>query len=168
MPTPVTIRPATPADIPTIATLADVIWRQHYPAIISMAQIDYMLAQRYNPAALQHQISGPDQWLDLALADEQVVGFTQYYRNGPGEMKLDKLYLLPDLHGQGLGSQLLQHVVAQAQARQCTTLILAVNKHNAKAIAAYTRNGFSVRDSVTVDIGQGYLMDDFVMVKNIG
>ncbi|MDN3579168.1 GNAT family N-acetyltransferase [Chitinimonas viridis] len=168
MPTPVTIRPATPADIPTIATLADIIWRQHYPAIISMAQIDYMLAQRYNPTALLHQISGPDQWLDLALAGEQVIGFTQYYCNAPGEMKLDKLYLLPDLHGQGLGSQLLRHVVAQAQARQCTTLVLAVNKHNAKAIAAYTRNGFTVRDSVTVDIGHGYLMDDFIMVKNIG
>jgi ribosomal protein S18 acetylase RimI-like enzyme len=47
----------------------------------------------------------------------------------------------------------------------CTTLILAVNKRNEKAIAAYRKQGFAVRDSVCVDIGNGFVMDDFIMAK---
>ena len=40
-----------------------------------------------------------------------------------------------------------------------------MNKHNAGAIAAYRRLGFAMREEVVVDIGNGYVMDDYVMAK---
>ena len=45
-------------------------------------------------------------------------------------------------------------------------LILSVNKRNAKAIAAYKRNGFVIAESVVTDIGGGFVMDDYIMAKN--
>jgi len=42
-----------------------------------------------------------------------------------------------------------------------------VNKRNAKAIAAYQRNGFVIADSVVTDIGHGFVMDDFIMTKKL-
>ena len=49
--------------------------------------------------------------------------------------------------------------------RNAGTLILNVNKHNAPSIAFYERCGYAVRESVVVDIGGGFVMDDHVMAK---
>jgi RimJ/RimL family protein N-acetyltransferase len=46
-------------------------------------------------------------------------------------------------------------------------LILSVNKRNTKAITAYKRNGFAIVESVVTDIGGGFVMDDYVMDKEL-
>jgi ribosomal protein S18 acetylase RimI-like enzyme len=46
-------------------------------------------------------------------------------------------------------------------------LRLNVNKYNAKAIKAYQRNNFVTVESVKIDIGNGFFMDDFVMEKEL-
>jgi len=79
---------------------------------------------------------------------------------------LHKLYLLPELHSRGLGSRLLQHVEREVRAGGGRRLMLSVNKRNAKAIAAYRRNGFVIADSVVTDIGNGFVMDDYIMAKD--
>ncbi len=83
------------------------------------------------------------------------------------EFKLHKLYLLPELHGRGLGSLLLQHVEREVRAGAGRRLILYVNRRNTKAITAYKRNGFAVTESVVTDIGNGFVMDDYVMTKEL-
>jgi ribosomal protein S18 acetylase RimI-like enzyme len=69
------------------------------------------------------------------------------------------------MHGRGLGSRLLQHVEQEVRAGAGRRLILSVNKRNARAIAAYKRNGFVVVESVVTDIGGGFVMDDYIMAK---
>ncbi|MDQ5888997.1 MAG: hypothetical protein RL210_1625 [Pseudomonadota bacterium] len=160
------IRACRTSELPTLAELARHIWQQHYPAIISQAQIDYMLQQRYHPAALQTELDTPQHWLDGLWLGETMLGFANYFCTGqPAEMKLDKLYLHPHWHGRGLGSLLLEYVTARARQHGCDTLTLAVNKHNTTAIKAYRRNGFEVAEQVVVDIGNGFVMDDFIMSK---
>ena len=81
--------------------------------------------------------------------------------------KLHKIYLHPDWHGRGLGSRLLQHCECESRKRGALQLVLAVNKRNAKAIATYQRNGFVIAESVVKDIGGGFVMDDFIMAKEL-
>jgi len=71
------------------------------------------------------------------------------------------------LHGRGLGSRLLRHCEREVRAGGAHRLILSVNKRNARAIAAYRRNGFVIADSVVTDIGGGFVMDDYVMAKSL-
>ena len=80
-----------------------------------------------------------------------------------GEAKLDKLYVLPSRQRHGLGGRLIARVAERARAAGATTLILNVNKHNAQAIRAYEQHGFAIREAVVVDIGDGFVMDDYVM-----
>ena len=82
-------------------------------------------------------------------------------------MKLHKLYLLAELRGRGLGSRLLLFCEDAARAAGARRLVLNVNKRNDRAIAAYRRNGFRVAASVVNDIGGGFVMDDFVMAKEL-
>jgi hypothetical protein len=46
-------------------------------------------------------------------------------------------------------------------------LRLFVNKHNVQAVRAYLRQGFVFDQDVITDIGDGFVMDDFVMVKHL-
>ena len=156
----------TTADFETLARLAEAIWRAHYTKIISSAQIDYMLAGRYTPEKLRPYLNGEDRWLMLMRIDSRAVGYCSYaLTENPGEMKLEQLYLLPELRGQGLGKLMLSHVEEQARARGRSTLLLQTNKRNDIAIAFYRKAGFTVREEVVFDIGGGFVMDDYVMEK---
>ena len=82
-------------------------------------------------------------------------------------MKLDKLYVLPSAAARGVGGALIARVAAKAREAGAASLILNVNKHNAQAIRAYEKHGFAVKKAVVVDIGDGYVMDDYVMAKRL-
>ena len=94
------------------------------------------------------------------------MGFCGYEPIGR-ELKLHKLYLEVSEHGRGLGSQMLKHVEDQARRRGLPTVVLGVNRGNAKAIRAYERNGYRVRQELKTDIGGGFVMDDFIMEKQV-
>jgi ribosomal protein S18 acetylase RimI-like enzyme len=163
-----TIVSATEADLGEVAALAGVIWRRHYPSIISHSQIDYMLEHGYSHEALSRFIEEEGAGLLLVRDGERLVGFAAYHRvDPPGELKLQKLYVHQDLQRRGVGSRLIATAEATARAQCCSALILNVNKSNVQAIRAYEKNGFAVRESVVVDIGNGFVMDDYIMAKAI-
>lgn len=162
----VKILDATEADLPALAELAGIIWRQHYPGIISLAQIDYMLGKMYALDTLQDEMRSKNIRFVRLLVDDRFIGFASYGpQPEPGVMKLHKCYLLPEMHGRGLGSLLLQHCEDEARKLGARRLSLAVNKHNTKAVAAYRRNGFLVTESAITDFGNGFVMDDYLMTK---
>lgn len=165
MPQDIRILPAAEADLPAISTLAGIIWRAHYPGIITHEQIDYMLAWMYDPQVMARELRAGVRYEKL-LVDGTLSGFAAWApATAAGECKLHKLYVLPALHGQGIGSQLLGHVLVAARKAGFHAISLQVNKRNEKAIAAYTRNGFVIQESIRDDIGRGFVMDDFVMAR---
>lgn len=162
------ISPVSSADVDAIAALARIVWQDAYPGIITPAQIDYMLEQRYNRLRLLEELGMPNLWWDKATVDGKLTAFAStLMTEKPDELKLDKLYVDPLRQRLGLGGRLIAHVAERALAQGCTTLILAVNKRNEPAIAAYTKHGFVVRDAVRVDIGNDFVMDDFIMAKSL-
>lgn len=165
----VELRPARRDELPTVQRLAHAIWHAHYPGIITTGQIDYMLARGYAPEALGSLLDRPDRGLELALVAGEPAGFAAWYvTDDPAEAKLDKLYVLQSQQRKGVGGRLIARVVELARIAGATALILNVNKGNAKAIRAYEKHGFAVREAVVNDIGNGYVMDDYVMARAIG
>ncbi len=163
------IEPVHETDINELIALASDIWYRHYPDMITVEQIEYMLAQRYHPAAIRAQLASGSAWWDKLIMDGTMVGFSSCERSEhPEEMKLDKVYVSYDLRGRGLGSLLIRNAEARARTLGCTRLYLQVNKNNRSAIEAYRRNGFSVAQAAKFDIGNGFYMDDYVMAKALG
>jgi hypothetical protein len=67
--------PARQVDVPTIRRLARLVWHAHYPGIITVAQIDYMLERGNSTAALEEFLDRPHRGLLLALVDGEPAGF---------------------------------------------------------------------------------------------
>jgi diamine N-acetyltransferase len=161
------VEPATAEHLPEIAVLAGMVWRAHYPGIISHEQIDYMLARMCAVEVMHRELSNGTAY-DRLLVNEELRGFASYAPTRTvGEFKLHQLYIHPDAQRQGLGGLLLARVQNVARERGFEVLVLAVNKRNTNAITAYRKHGFTIRESVVVDIGDGFVMDDFVMVKTV-
>lgn len=154
------ILPAGPEHVADIARLATIVWRAHYPGIISHEQIDYMLAKMYDLDVLRSEIAAGITYL-RAVENGQLFGFAAY---GPAnnEIKLHKLYVDRQHQRRGIGKALINHVERACDGR---ALMLTVNRRNHKAIAAYQKHGFVIRESVVADIGDGFVMDDYVMAK---
>ncbi len=162
------IEPVTEADVEPLVALAREIWYAHYPDIIGAAQIEYMLAQRYGLETVRAELRQGDVWWDKLMTGGAMAGFASYFLTGAaGEMKLDKLYVRPDSQRRGYGGLLVARACDVARDRGCTRLALAVNKRNRSAIAAYLKYGFRIADATVKEIGGGYLMDDYIMVKAI-
>ncbi len=158
------IRSATSAELPLMEQLARKIWPFAYGKILDRKQIEYMIKLMYALPVVQEEVASGIVY-ELILDGENPIGFISYgpYKADPPTIKLHKLYLDPSYHGRGIGSMALQHALASARLAKARFLRLNVNKYNAPAIRAYQRNGFVQVESVKVDIGNGYFMDDFVM-----
>jgi GNAT superfamily N-acetyltransferase len=162
------LRPLEERDFDAVAALARSIWLAHYTTIITTEQIEFMLRGRFAPDNLRIYLRAEDRWMDLLEVDGELAGYCSYALTSEiEEMKLEQLYLLPRLHGLGLGAMMLGHVERRTLERGSRTLILQVNKRNEKAITLYRRSGFATREEVVVDIGGGFVMDDYVMEKHL-
>lgn len=162
------IEPAAPVDAERIAALAREIWCAHYPAIIGVAQIEYMLGQRYDPALIRAELARCGLWWDKLTVGDELAGFASYFlADRPQQMRLDKIYVHPRRQRRGYGALLIEHACARAREQGCTKLWLAVNKNNRNAIAAYLKHGFAVADAVVTDIGEGFVMDDYIMARSL-
>ncbi len=162
------LEPLREQDFDTVARLADTIWRGHYGTLISMAQIDYMLDGRYTPQNLGRYIDSDERWMRVLRVDGLPVGYCSWSLDAnPEEVKLEQLYLLADHKGKGLGGLMMRAVEDACRALGRPVLYLTVNRGNLDSIAIYRKSGFEVRGEVVFDIGNGYVMDDYVMAKRI-
>jgi diamine N-acetyltransferase len=162
-----TFEKAAVTDIPLIQELAHKIWYGYYPAIISVEQINYMLELMYGSATLYHELTSHVIY-ELVMDHQVTIGYLSYqYEQAQHRVKLNKLYLLPEYHGQGIGQSMLSHVQEESKCYKADQIYLTVNKNNEKAIKAYKKFGFAVTESIVNDIGGGHVMDDFIMTYEI-
>src|SRR5262249_7213815 len=98
-------------ELSDVQRLAGIIWRAHYPGIITHAQIDYMLERGYALPVLEGLLSGHDRGLELAMVDGEIAGFAAWYMTEDrAAAKLDKLYVLQSRQRLGLGGRLIARV----------------------------------------------------------
>ena len=159
------IEPVDEADLPKVRDLAERIWRSSYAGLLSPGQIEYMLDWMYSLERLRRDWTSGVVF-HWPIVDQIPVGYMATPTDPHAAvLHLHKLYVLPQFQGKGLGGRLLEHAFQAATQAGCRTVRLHVNKGNLRAIACYHRHGFLKEASVVNDIGGGYFMDDYVMVR---
>lgn len=165
-----------------LAELAGEIWREYWPDHIGAAQTEYMIEHFQSLDAIKRQMASEDYEYWFAYADEaefddevaasskwgRLVGFT----GGHNEFEtnrffISKIYLLDSARGHGFSRRIINFYVALCKTRDLDAMYLTVNKYNELGIRAYIGTGFETIDSVETDIGEGFIMDDFIMEKKV-
>ena len=149
--------------LPIVIDLTKKIWPVAYGEILSKAQLDYMIHKFYNETALRELMQKGHVFYLAQDENEKYVGFLSYELNcEPNKTKIHKIYVLPETQGTGLGRQFFELVKEKAIENQQNAIFLNVNKYN-NAIHFYTKLGFVKLKDEVIDIGNGYVMDDYVM-----
>jgi N-acetylglutamate synthase-like GNAT family acetyltransferase len=161
MSTSLHIRAADINDIATIREIATITWPVAYGSYISKAQLDYMLDMMYSITSLLDQISKGHQFY-IAEHNSTPIGFASVSKEEENSCKLNKLYVLPTAQKTGAGKALLQKSIDYAISNAAGCLYLQVNKQN-NAQHFYSKHGFTVREASILEIGGGYIMDDYIM-----
>ncbi len=155
------IRKAILSDIPIIKEIAEKAWRPTYDHILTEQQTLYMLELMYNSLTLENQINGNIEFFMVDL-DQETVGYFAIENVNEQIVKLHKLYLDPTQKQKGLGRKIIQYIKDWTLGNQRKSIILNVNKNNS-AVQFYLKMGFIIIEELILDIGEGYVMDDYVM-----
>ena len=163
----ITISQATRKDIPIIQEIAHTTWPITYGAILSTAQLEYMMDLMYSDASLLELFKKKSLFF-LAYEDDSCLGFTNCENNylNKKTTRIHKIYILPKAQGKGVGKLLVEKVIALAKENHSEVVSLNVNKFN-KAVDFYKKMGFEIVTQEDVDIGNGYLMEDYRMELKI-
>ncbi len=159
---------ATTDHIYNIQVLSNVIWPATFSNILSQEQISYMMDMMYSTSSLEKQINELNHHYLLAEEDGEYLGYLSYELNYKGTpiTKIHKIYVLPSIQGKGVGRLFIDAVSKLALKNNNTLLSLNVNRYN-RAIDFYKRMGFDFFASENIEIGNGFLMEDFVMNKDL-
>lgn len=156
----------TQQQIEAVAALARQIWYQHFTPIIGEAQVAYMLEQFQSAEAIYQQTTFENVLYFAAKKDQQMMGYMAIIVDpAQNRIMLSKLYVSETLRGMGIGKALLRHAEQIGRQTGKTHLWLTVNRNNHHTISWYQRQGFAIIDEQKKDIGNGFVMDDFIMEK---
>ena len=149
-----------------IRNIAEETWPVAYGEILSTAQLKYMFDMMYTTTSLLEQATKNNLQFILAKEENDYVGFAsfEYDMNQTNKTKIHKIYILPENQRKGIGKKLIDFITIEAKIKKDIAIFLNVNKYN-KAIHFYTKLGFSKVKEEVIDIGNGYVMDDYVMEK---
>ena len=144
----------------SVYAVAEPIWEQYYTPIIGEEQVEYMIEKFLSPDAIVEQINSGYEYF-LFSYDYTFAGFAAIEERGE-ELFLSKLYIDQEFRGKGIGKYMFQKFVEIAKMRNLKKIWLTCNRNNTNSIAIYEHLGFKkVREEVT-DIGNGFVMDDFI------
>ena len=149
-----------------IRIIAQETWPIAYGAILSMEQLEYMFDMMYSTKSLLEQAAKKNLQFILAKVGSEYLGFASYEINinQTNKTKIHKIYILPTSQGKGIGKELIDFITVAAKSEENSAIVLNVNKYNL-AQHFYIKLGFfNVKEEV-IAIGNGYVMDDYVMEK---
>lgn len=153
-------------DIWIIQALSNQIWPHTFRDILTEEQMRYMMNMMYSSHALEDQMEKHGHHYLLIKDGDEYIGYTSYeigYKSSE-LTKIHKIYVLPSTQGKGIGRKLIAEI--ETIARKCNDkgLILNVNRYN-PAIEFYKLQGFDIVGEEDIDIGNGFLMEDYIMQK---
>lgn len=156
----------TPDEIAALADLAREIWFEYYVPLIGRDQVEYMVAKFQSADAILAQMAQGYEYFRVRHPEFGPIGYTAVQEQADRSLFISKLYLLRERRGLGTGRHIMAFIEGLAGERGLGRLWLTVNKGN-PAVAAYQRLGFHIAEAIVMDIGNGFVMDDFRMEKHL-
>jgi ribosomal protein S18 acetylase RimI-like enzyme len=152
-------------DAASIAGLARVVWTEHYTPIIGASQVEYMLQNIQSADKIAEKMADGEDYY-MAYLYGRLIGYMAI-KPEKDRMFLSKLYIEKAFRGRGIADRFIALLLDETRAARKNKISLTVNKNNINSIAVYKKMGFDIESELVSDIGGGFVMDDYVMVKKI-
>lgn len=156
----------TDRDIQIIAEVAEEIWHQHFIPIIGKAQVEYMVEKFQSVPALTSQIKKEGYEYFILRSEEEPCGYIGIHSEKDA-LFLSKLYIRQEFRGQHIATKGFQFLIDLCRDRNLKKIWLTCNKHNENTLKIYDHLGFKVTDEQVADIGNGFVMDDYILTYRI-
>ncbi len=145
-----------------LAELANIIWHEYWTEILSPEQIDYMVDKFQSENAIINQYKNENYTYYFITLNKENIGYfgiseKQYF------LFLSKFYIKKDFRHNRFGTKAFELIKKIAKDKNYKSIKLTVNKYNKNTIQIYLKWGFKIVDSVITNIGNDFVMDDYIM-----
>jgi acyl-CoA synthetase (NDP forming)/GNAT superfamily N-acetyltransferase len=139
--TTIEIRPATPGDLTLVRAMHEAMSPDH--AYLRFFCLSKLSAER--EAARVCRAPAPDHAALLAFKGPDLVGVASYEITGRADAAEIAFAVSDDMHGRGVGTLLLEHLVSAARSRGIRTFVAPVLSENAAMLRVLADAGLSAR-----------------------
>jgi ribosomal protein S18 acetylase RimI-like enzyme len=182
------VEPLTPAvhlatagsvDADELAAIAAQTFPLACPPSTPRDNIASFIDTNLSAARFAEYLSDPQRAVLIARQDGRIIGYAMVIRgvsDGPDVQQavavrpaaeLSKIYLLPEYHGTGVSTAMMELVVATAAEWDVGSVWLGVNQENQRAQHFYLKSGFRNNGTRTFQVGDRR-ENDYVMVRDLG
>lgn len=167
------IRKTGPADIDELVNISIITFTQTFAKDNDPLNMEHYISESLTSEKLRSELENPGSEFYFSVIDGKTAGYlklnfgvAQNELKDAGSMEIERIYILDEFQGQGLGQILLDFSIDIARRRNMKSVWLGVWEYNLKALRFYRKNGFEPFDKHIFKLGDD-LQTDIMMRKTI-
>ena len=161
----VSIATSDSVDVTELASVAARTFPLACPPSVSPANIAAFIDANLSEQRFTGYLTDSRRRILTARCDDRIVAYAMLIRDGDDDrVELSKMYVLPDNHGSGVSTALMDASLAAAADWGAACVWLGVNQKNERAQRFYTKSGFAITGTRTFQLG-AHTEHDYVMTR---
>jgi GNAT superfamily N-acetyltransferase len=146
---PLSIEACTAPDAAWLGVLAAACYERYYAGLWEPGAMTAYLAETYAPRRLAAELTDENIHFDIAWQHGHPVGFMKTHSRcdrveTPNAAYLERVYVLPAVAGQGVGTRLIEHALARARVARRAWIWLQAMADADRPLGRYAALGFVV------------------------
>jgi ribosomal protein S18 acetylase RimI-like enzyme len=154
------IEKAALEDIDLLLELGKTTFTQTFAANNTPENMAAYMNRAFTNEKLKSELENPHSEFYLVRIDEKAVGYlkvntanAQTEQQPNDTLEIERIYVLNDFYGQGIGLKLLEKAITIAREKRLKSIWLGVWERNHRALRFYEKNGFQVFDKHIFKMG---------------
>ncbi|WP_367770975.1 GNAT family N-acetyltransferase [Flavobacterium sp. WC2421] len=169
----ISIKKASLSDLDTLQKIGKQTFIETFEPVNTPENIANYLEQSFNTTQLTTELNNPDSQFYLAVLEQEVIGYlkinfgkAQTELINERALEIHRIYVLQQFHGKKVGQLFIDEVLKVVQQKPVEYIWLGVWEENHRAIAFYTKNGFTPFDKHIFTLGND-VQTDLLMKRQI-
>jgi ribosomal protein S18 acetylase RimI-like enzyme len=155
-------------DITELADVAAQTFPLACPPTTALENIASFIDTNLSAERFAEYLADPHGAILTAAQGGRIIGYAMLVRGVADDTaELSKIYVLPDYHGAGVSTALMDLTLATAEEWGARRVWLGVNEGNQRAQRFYAKSGFKVNGTRTFQVG-ARRENDYIMVRELG
>jgi ribosomal protein S18 acetylase RimI-like enzyme len=168
----ISIKSFSSSEVESLAELGQKTFKESHGHSATEIDIQNYVDYHFNTHTLSKDLDDSTIYFHKILFDDQLAGYSKLILDNPHPLsdispiaKFERLYLLKDFYGLGLGKELLKHNIEIARAHQQKGFWIFVWTENENGLKFYKKNDFKIIGTHDFKISDQHSNPNFVMLK---